>query len=207
MSAHAAGEARVTGGIGLRIRLAARFVEVNGDHAMSPDDDAYVNEYLVRLEELSENPDELREHMLAGRLPLPGYIRSDGAEMVHADVLDLVEKAGGISELPGWFAEQGWSSPQVAAEKWRSYLSGQYVCLRSVSPSTIQLKNALIAGIDVALRDPRPESPDWLAGLHMLVDELDALEPPFADYDRLRFGGPVSRDTYIDKVHAGFPPR
>jgi hypothetical protein len=124
MSANAAGEARVTGGAGLRIRLAARFVEVNGDHVMSPDDDAYVNEYFVRLEEVSENPDELRERMLAGQLPLPGYIRSDGAEMVHADVLDLVEKAGGISGLPGWFAGQGWASAQVAAEKWRSYTSG-----------------------------------------------------------------------------------
>jgi hypothetical protein len=45
----------------------------------------------------------------------------------------------------------------------------------------------------------------WLAELHALVDELDALEPPFAPYDRLRFGGPISRDTLIDDVRARFP--
>jgi hypothetical protein len=191
----------------LRARLAEKFIAINGDHVMTPADDEYVTKYYVRLEEVTANADELREHMIAGRLPLPGYLRSDGAEMVHADLLALVEKAGGVDELPRWFSEQGWPSPQVAVEKWRSYLSGQYVCLTSVNPSTIQLKNALIAGIDVALRDPRPESTEWMAGLHALVDELDALEPPFADYDRLRFGGPVSRDTYIDKVRADFPLR
>jgi hypothetical protein len=191
----------------LRSRLAARFAEVNGDHKMTQDDDAYVDKYYVRLEEVSENPDELREHMLAGRLPLPSYLKSDGTEMVPAGLLALVEKAGGIGELPGWFAGQGWPNPQVAAEKWQFYLDGQYVCLTSVSPATIQLKTALVAGIDVALRDPRPESAEWLAGLHALVDELDALEPPFADYDRLRFGGPVSRDRYIDGVRREFPMR
>jgi hypothetical protein len=81
------------------------------------------------------------------------------------------------------------------------------VCLKSVSPSTIQLKNTLVAGIDAALRDSRPNSAEWLGSLHVLVDKLDALELPFTDYDRLRFGGPVSRDTYIDKVRADFPPR
>jgi hypothetical protein len=31
------------------------------------------------------------------------------------------------------------------------------------------------------------------------------LEPPFAAYDRLRFGGPVSRDTCIDAIRERFP--
>ncbi|WP_428833164.1 DUF6058 family natural product biosynthesis protein [Micromonospora coerulea] len=45
----------------------------------------------------------------------------------------------------------------------------------------------------------------WLARLHALVDDLDALEPAFTGYDRLRFGGPTSRDTCIDAVRARYP--
>ncbi|MFF8929785.1 DUF6058 family natural product biosynthesis protein [Streptomyces longwoodensis] len=41
--------------------------------------------------------------------------------------------------------------------------------------------------------------------LHTLADELDTLEPAFTPYDRLRFGGPTSRDTCIDAVRARFP--
>ena len=36
-------------------------------------------------------------------------------------------------------------------------------------------------------------------------DELDELEPPFTAYDRLRFAGPVSRDTLITAVRRDFP--
>ncbi|MFE6855962.1 hypothetical protein ACFVDH_34860, partial [Streptomyces sp. NPDC057674] len=34
---------------------------------------------------------------------------------------------------------------------------------------------------------------------------LDALEPAFTAYDRLRFGGPTSRDTCVDAPRALFP--
>ncbi|MFC4090091.1 MULTISPECIES: DUF6058 family natural product biosynthesis protein [Micromonospora] len=43
------------------------------------------------------------------------------------------------------------------------------------------------------------------ARLHALVDELDALEPAFTGYDRLRFGGPTSRDSCVDAVRARYP--
>ncbi|PYJ92069.1 MAG: hypothetical protein DME71_00360, partial [Verrucomicrobia bacterium] len=54
---------------------------------------------------------------------------------------------------------------------------------------------------------PEPENDDWLESLHRLVDELDELEPPFTAYDRLRFRGPISRDTCINAVRARFPRR
>ncbi|MFD1048199.1 DUF6058 family natural product biosynthesis protein, partial [Kibdelosporangium lantanae] len=85
-------------------------------------------------------------------------------------------------------------------------LSGQYVCLRSVTPTTMRRKDALMTAIDDAVRDPRPDDRSWLSRLHALVDELDALEPPFTAYDRLRFGGPVSRDTHVDQVRAAYSP-
>jgi hypothetical protein len=66
-------------------------------------------------------------------------------------------------------------------------------------------KDELVQAITDELATPVSESPEWLARIHALVDELDALEPPFAPYDRLRFGGPVSRDRLIDHVRRHYP--
>jgi hypothetical protein len=189
-------------------RVAARYVEINGEHPMTPDDDAYVDRHFVTLEELclgrEETPDDIRAHMLAGRLPMPSYLRSDGTEMVPADLLHLAERAGGISRLPAWFQAQ-WADRCQAGDEWRAYLSGQYVCLRSVRPDTIVRKDRLVAAIREALTDPKPESMPWRARLHILVDELESVELPFTGYDRLRFGGPTSRDTLIDSVRDRYP--
>src|SRR5581483_9198970 len=61
--------------------VAARFEAVNGAHPMTPDDDAYVTEWFVQLEDLAASSghdvDRLRELILADRLPLPSYIRSE----------------------------------------------------------------------------------------------------------------------------------
>src|SRR2546423_759658 len=66
----------------LRDAVAARFYAVNGTFPMTPEDDAYVSEWYVALEVLAEEvgvpADQLRKLMLANRLPLPSYIRSDG---------------------------------------------------------------------------------------------------------------------------------
>ncbi|HET9141351.1 DUF6058 family natural product biosynthesis protein [Actinophytocola sp.] len=189
-------------------RVAARYVEVNGDHPMTPEDDAYVDRHFVTLRELclgrAETPDEVRAHMLAGRLPLPSYLRSDGTEMVPSELLDLADRAGGLSRLPVWF-QAHWSDPADAAEEWDAYLSGQYVCLRSVRPDMIIRKGGLMAAINEVLADPMPDSMAWLARLHSLVDELEAIELPFTGYDRLRFGGPTSRDKLIESVRSQFP--
>ena len=195
-------------GVDLRVAVAARYYAVNGRHPMTAEDDAYVSSWYTSVEELADrrgrDADELRRLMLANRLPLPSYIRGDGTQMVANDLLDLVEAAGGSDELPEWFAEQ-WPSAAEAVREWDDYLSGRYVCLRSVTPSNMRRKNELCAEIDDELRDPAPDDEAWLEHLHTLVDELDAIEPPFAPYDRLRFGGPVSRDRLIDEVRGRFP--
>jgi hypothetical protein len=189
----------------LRTQIAGRFIEVNGKHPMTAADDAYVNQHYVPLEQVPADPDWLRAEMLARRLPLPSYLRSDGVEMVPADLLALAGQAGGTDQLRAWFVRQHWPSPEVAADEWQSYLNGRYVCLRAVTPRNIRRKSELVAEIHGALENPQPGSDAWLTRLHALVDELDTLEPPFAPYDRLRFGGPVSRDTCIDKVRTGYP--
>jgi hypothetical protein len=190
--------------------IAARFVATNGDHAMTPADDAYVSEWFTPLEELAaeagKGADELRSLMLSNRLPLPSYIRSDGTQMVPRDLLELADRAGGFDELPEHFAAH-FDDPARAVSEWDAYLAGHFVCLRSVTPENIKRKSELVDAIEAQLARPEPESAAWLGQLHELVDELDALEPPFAPYDRLRFGGPVSRDRLIDDVRERFAPQ
>ncbi len=192
----------------LREQVTERYLHLNGDHAMTAEDDAYVNEYFVTVETLARDegvdPDEIRRLMRKGLVPLPSYLRSDGAQMVPPDLLALAQTAGGIEKLPSWFAGQ-FDDPVSADEEWKSYLSGKYVCLRHVTPATIKRKNELCEGIARRLKSPHQESTEWLEALHRLVDQLDALEPPFAPYDRLRFGGPVSRDELITDVRRRFP--
>ncbi|SDT10434.1 hypothetical protein SAMN05216371_1297 [Streptomyces sp. TLI_053] len=191
-----------------RERLARRYLEVNGEHPMTEADDAYVDRQFAALEVLcarrGADPDEVRGHMLAGRLPLPGYLRSDGTEMVAPDLLELVDEAGGLAKLPDWFRGH-WADPAEGEEEYESYLSGQNVCLHRLHPVTMRRKGELVRDITEALGDPSRDNPARLPALHALVDELDALEPEFTAYDRLRFGGPVSRDTCIDAVRRDHP--
>ncbi|MFB7369582.1 DUF6058 family natural product biosynthesis protein [Streptomyces sp. NPDC056222] len=192
----------------LRRQLADRFRAVNGDHPMTAADDAYVSSQFVALGELcasrGRDVDETRRQMLDGFLPLPGYLSSDGTEMVPASLFELTEEAGGPDRLRSWFTAH-WDDPAVAGAEWEAYLSGQYVCLHTVTPGTIQRKDRLTAAIGDAELASDVGSPRWTAALHALVDELDRLEPAFTGYDRLRFGGPTSRDTCVDAIRARFP--
>ena len=114
--------------------------EVNGAHPMAEADDRYVDEYHTPLIELcatqAVDPDEIRRHMLAGRLPLPSYLRSDETEVVYQDYLRLPKQAGDIDRLCDWFLAQSWSSTTEADSEWNAYLSGRYVCLKPVTPGT-----------------------------------------------------------------------
>ena len=141
---------------------------------LTPEDVAYITANFVPLTD-----EAVRAEIAAGRLPKPAYVLDDGTEMVAPDHLALAERAGGVEALRDWFEAR-------APGEWEDYLSGEYaVCLRTVSPENIRRKAELMAQIDAA------------------VDELDALLRPFAPYDRIRFGGPVSRDRYITPFRRG----
>src|SRR5437762_12541563 len=124
--------------------VASRFYAVNGFHLMTAEDVAYASEWYVELGALAETAGipacELRRLMLANRLPLPSYIRSDGVQMVARDLLALLQAAGGPEQLPQWFAGR-WDSAEQAVVEWDDYLSGRYVCLRSGTPENMRPKD------------------------------------------------------------------
>ncbi|GAA5015759.1 hypothetical protein GCM10023258_00700 [Terrabacter aeriphilus] len=185
-------------------RVQRLYVEVNGRHPMSAADDAYVRRHFVPVPATGEHSrDELLTRMARRELPLPSYLLSDGTPMVHPDYLEPLRRAGSFGGLKAWFVGH-WSEGEqdVAEGEWtHGYLSGQYVCLWSVTPETIKAKTEAIESIqaEIAALGRGRGSRSRLAAA---VDRLDALEPPFTGYDEARFGGPTSRQVWIDEVRA-----
>ena len=181
-------------------------------------DTAYVRAGFVPLDELcaegGRNENETRAAIAEGRLPAASYVLADGTEMVPPDYFALADAAGGADRLRVAFLERYSAAAAAetaqlatAEEEWDSYLSGLYgVCLKHVTPETIARKSALVAELDALLARPQPESAEWASELRARVDELDALERPFApNYDRLRFGGPSSRDRLVTAPRRAYP--
>jgi RimJ/RimL family protein N-acetyltransferase len=190
----------------LRQSVHDRFVAVNGDHPMTAEDDAYVRAQFVPASV------EAMELMLADRLPLPSYVLGDGTPMVPADHGRPAEIAGGIDRLHDWFVAFWEGDPETGEQEWVAYLSGQYVCLREVLPMRIKHKAERIAeaaaAVDLLRRDPHDpvargmlgEAVDGVLG----VPGLDSMLRPMTAYDRLRFGGPTSREQWVDAPRAEF---
>ncbi len=182
-----------------------RFVEVNGEHPMTEEDVAHVREHFTPA-----TPEQLTE-IAAGRLPLPGYLLPDGTPML-ADISECLEAAGGADHLHDWFVAFWPDDPATAEAEWDAFMSGQYVCLRTLDPVSIRRKTTMVEQARVAVealrRDPRDEVAQGSLGEAVdggiAVQGLDALLLPTTPYDRLRFGGPSSRDLWVDAVRAEF---
>lgn len=65
-------------------------------------------------------------------------------------------------------------------------------------------KNRLIRRTEALVATPVEADPAWRSELRDTVDALDALERPFTDFDRQRWGD-TSRIRHIDGVRARFP--
>jgi uncharacterized protein DUF6058 len=169
-------------------------------------DDGYIRSGYVPLDELSTGrPEEVRAAMVAGRLPNPAYVLDDGTAMVAADHLALYDEAGDDLQAAfrARYAAAGGTDVDGA---WQGYLSGLYaVCLRSATPEAVARKDRLVDDIEALLTDPRPRDADWREALRAAVDELDALERPFAPLDEHRLGARPSRRRLIDDPRARWP--
>ena len=187
-----------------------RYLAVNGEHPMTPADDAYVRDGFV-----AATP-EAMALMLADRLPLPSYVLSDGTPMVPATHGDLVEVAGGVDRLHDWFVAFWADDPATGEAEWGHYLSGQYVCLHEVTPARIKAKTERVAEAEAAVellrRDPHDPTGRGMLGEAvdgvLAVPGLDSLLRAMTAYDRLRFGGPTVRELWVDAPRAEFltPP-
>lgn len=183
-----------------------RFVAVNGDHPMTAEDDDYVRDNFV-----AATPEAMRL-MLDGLLPLPSYVLSDGTPMVPSDHGRLAEIAGGTDRLHDWFVAFWEGEEETGEQEWVSYLSGQYVCLREVMPVRIKQKTERVAeaaaAVDLLRDDPHDGVARGMLGEAVdgviAVPGLDALLRPMTAYDRLRFGGPTSREQWVDAPRAAY---
>jgi Family of unknown function (DUF6058) len=168
------------------------------------DDIEYVRASFIPL------ADELRPLVARGVLPRATYVLPDGTPMVPADHARLLEDAGGDPDrvAPRFrerFVAAGGDPGEVEAYL-ASWLSGRYgACLHATTAEAIVAKDRLMDAIDALLTRPLPADAAWRGALRGAVDALDAHERPFAAYDRERFGGPVTRDRYINAIRERFP--
>ncbi len=174
---------------------------------MTEADVAYVQANYLPLEQACvgrpESPDDVRRLIAEGRLPRASYVLPDGTEMVPADYF-LLADVGSDEFARGFLAAGG--DPTAVDEEWQGYLSGAYgVCLKKQTAENIARKDQLVTLIEGLLQAPQPDEVTWRNQLRASVDELDALERPFApDYDRARWG-PSSRDRCITASRERFP--
>jgi hypothetical protein len=155
-------------------------------------------------------PDSAQELVERGILPLATYVLPDGTPMVPSDHAALLDDAGGEPEAVATrFRERyvaAGGDPADAEAEHNAWLSGEYgACLYATSPEAIVAKSALMTAIGALLAAAAPTELSWRAALRGAVDALDALERPFAAWDRERFGGPSSRDRLITGTHERFP--
>lgn len=160
----------------------------------TPDDLAYIEENFVSLEVRPEFG------------PRASYVLDDGTEFYPHDYFSQeMNEARFRARLHAeMHAQKVTLDPD---ETWEEYLTGIYgVCLQSVTPENIVRKAALLQRIGALTAAPDPQNATWIADLKRAVDALDALERPFSPhYDRIRFGRPPTRDTYIRDVRRRYP--
>ena len=167
-------------------------------------DIAYVKESFVPMAYW------LRPYVERGMLPQATYVLPDGTGMVPADHAELLHEAGGDpAGVAGTFRARfvfAGGNPDEVDREYQAWLSGEYgACLHATTPEAIVAKAALMAAIESLLAEPAPREEWWRGALRGAVDALDALERPFAERDRHRFGRPPSRDRLITGTREHFP--
>lgn len=181
------------------------FRAVNGEHPMTEADETFVREHFTPA-----GSGQLAD-VAAGRLPLPGYLLRDGTPM-FADISECLAAAGGTHRLHDWFVEFWPDDAATAESEWGHFLSGQYVHLRQLDPVAIRRTTTMVEQARVAVAALRDDPHDEIAQGALAeavegalgVKGLDALLMPTTGYDRLRFGGPSTRDVWVDAVRAEF---
>lgn len=136
-------------------------------------------------------------------LPRPAYQdEAGGAYVPHDYEAQETDRDRFFERLAAEADRCGLSLESVSLDdEWNAYWDGGYsLCLKSASPENIARKIWLMERITASIAPPVTTDAAWVVSLENLVNELDALERPFCDFDRAYFGGPVSRDRLITAV-------
>jgi hypothetical protein len=180
----------------------------------------YVTTNFVALEALCAREGRAlagaEEAIAHEQLPAPTYVLDDGTRWVASDLFALPDAAAAAGvTLRDHFRERYVAacaaedrSSRDLDEDWAGYIRGGFGrCLYAVTPENIVRKGALLTSLSELLVLARPRAADWQARLRAEVDELDALERPFApDYDRdPSLERPPTRDLLVGAAHERFP--
>ena len=178
----------------------------------APDDAAYVRSNYVEIEtacrEAGYDLATVDTEISRGERAAASYVLADGSRFVPRDYFEQVTDARTfIDRMSAQAFVRGVTLDAAALdEEWNAYLRGAYgICLRHATPENIVDKRWLIETIEALLQEPAAHDSQWRARLHAAVDALDAIEREFCAFDRVYFGRPVSRDTYINDVRARYP--
>jgi Family of unknown function (DUF6058) len=165
--------------------------------------------------------------------PQPTYVTEDGLEWYPPPYAELIRRAAARKiDLKALFKEDflcalerlrhtdpgGYRgelagpggtalSPEEDVElNWQGFVSGEFgACLRMAWVPCMLRKGKLMRTIEELAAKPALDDANWRRRLRRAVDSLDRLEMPFAHWDRVRFGKPVSRDTHIQAIRQRFP--
>lgn len=161
----------------------------------------------------------------AGEFPDPTYETPDGKKWFPPYIVVLIgrslrngtnprdeflQDARKVLEKPGYVyrfgnVEATGTGEEDAGKMWMDFKSGLYgACLRKPEPESIVAKGNLIRTIKELVSHPETGSSQWRQELRDSVNQLDAIEAQFTDFDRARFGGTVSRDLFITSIKKQF---
>lgn len=176
------------------------------------EDEEYVRAWFIDVNVLARahgwSSADLDDAIAGGRAPAPTYVLPDGTRMVPADYFALFgapDEGCTVRERFDLRYTRA-SAPREPStveldEAWAGYLSGGFgACLKDVSPESMLAKAQFIDTIEALLAAAQPSDEGWMRRLRAAVDGLDGLEKPFAAYDRVHYGGPVSRDRFVTAV-------
>ena len=146
---------------------------------------------------------ELVRRAIGRKMTLKKLFQSDFKRVLER--LRRTDPAGYQAELTGPGGLE--ISPENLTESnWQGFLSGEYgACLRVAWVPCMLRKSKLMRSIEELAAKPELDDLIWRSKLRRSVDSLDRLEMPFAQWDRIRFGKPVSRDTHIRAIRLRFP--
>ncbi len=191
----------------LEMAVHDRYVEVNGDHPMTPDDDAYVREHFV-----AATPESMR--LMLDGLPAAAVVRPGRR---HADGAGRPRQAGRGRRRRGPAARlvrrllggrrRGRRAGVGALPLGAVRLPARGRCPIRIKQKTERVAEAA-AAVDLLRRDPHDPIARGMLGEAvdgvLAVPGLDFLLRPMTAYDRLRFGGPTAREQWVDGPRAEF---